>query len=613
MTITTQTINSPQTNVRHQGMGPIVHDNGVAFRVWAPNAEQVKIVGTFNDFNTATHAMEREKDGNWYLDVAEAKIGHEYKYVITDKSHSYQRIDPRAREVTNSVGNGVIHDPFFDWEDDFFEMRPKSELVIYEMHVGTFNRSDDDTTGTFVDLSHKLDYLQKLGVNALQLMPCAEFAGDISWGYNPAHIYAVESAYGGPKGLKHFVKLAHSKGLAIILDVVYNHFGPSDLDLWQFDGWSENDGGGIYFYNDYRRSTPWGDTRPDYGRGEVRSFIRDNAMMWLQDYHIDGLRYDMTLYIRSVDGSAGAEIPDGWGLTQWINREIREQFPNSITIAEDLQNNAYLTKPEWEGGAAFTTQWDAGFVHPVRDVITQTDDESRCMAKIYAAITHSYNHTPWQRVIYTESHDEVANGKSRVPSEINEEDSTGVFAQKRSTLGAALVFTSPGIPMLFQGQEFLQGGWFQDTQELDWDNRIDHRGIVWLYADLIRLRLNEAGTTRGLTGEGVHVFHLNQKDKVVAFRRFHTQGTADDVVVVMNFANRTWDDYKIGLPIIGKWELRFNSDWSGYSELFSDYPSSDVEAEQTPYDGMPASGNIKIGAYSTLIFSQSNQADVPAA
>src|SRR5690606_30049095 len=130
---------------------------------------------------------------------------------------------------------------------------PHNELVIYEMHVGTFNRAKEGEIGTFDQVVKKLDYLRRLGVNAIQLMPTAEFAGDQSWGYNPAHIFAVESAYGGPFGLKELVKEAHRHGIGVILDVVYNHFGPSDLDLWQFDGWTpEAEKGGIYFYNDWR-------------------------------------------------------------------------------------------------------------------------------------------------------------------------------------------------------------------------------------------------------------------------------------------------------------------------------------------------------------------------
>ena len=251
-----------------------------------------------------------------------AKPGDEYRFLIRNGETVLSRIDPYARAVTTSVGNGIVVDPTHDWEGGGFEARSWNELVIYEMHVGTFHRPDEETAGTFADAIEKLGHLKRLGVNAVQIMPAAEFAGGISWGYNPAHIFAVESTYGGPEGFKAFIKAAHQSGIAVILDVVYNHFGPSDLDLWQFDGWSENDRGGIYFYNDWRSDTPWGDTRPDYGRSEVRQFIRDNALYWLEEYHLDGLRFDSTLHIRSVRGDEGDEgdaLEEGWSLLQWIN------------------------------------------------------------------------------------------------------------------------------------------------------------------------------------------------------------------------------------------------------------------------------------------------------
>nr|WP_068139865.1 alpha-amylase family glycosyl hydrolase [Roseimaritima ulvae] len=583
-------------------MGPLPHPAGVAFRVWAPHADAVSVVGDFNDWDPEQGAMQSEPGGCWYLDCPQAATGQQYKYEIRHGENRFLRMDPRVREVVNSVGNGVIHDPQFDWQGDDFQMPPWNELVIYEMHVGTFRRSDGDTPGDFEDLLTGLDHLKELGVNALQIMPVAEFAGDLSWGYNPAHVYAIESAYGGPKAFKRFVREAHARGFAVILDVVYNHFGPSDLDLWQFDGWSENDKGGIYFYNDHRSSTPWGDTRPDYGRGEVRSFIRDNAMMWFEDYHVDGLRYDMTLYIRSVDGAT--EIPEGWGLTQWINREIHDRYPAALTIAEDLQNNAYLTKSDQEGGAGFSTQWDAGFVHPIRDVLTVPDDQHRDMHKVCHALQHTYNHDVFQRVIYTESHDEVANGKSRVPSEINEHNAEGRYAQKRSVLGAALIMTAPGIPMLFQGQELLQGGWFEDTEELDWENRDKHPGILRLYRDLIGLRLNRSGNTRGLAGQQLNILHVNHHDKVIAFSRSDAGGVRDETVVLANFSARAFDEYRIGLPAAGTWRLRFNSDAEIYSDHFDGHPVGDLQTDEHPYDHMNVSAVTNLGAYGVLVFSQ---------
>jgi 1,4-alpha-glucan branching enzyme len=587
---------------KHAGMGCLPHEEGVAFRVWAPHADRISVAGEFNQWREQANLLEAEDGGLWYTDVRNAKIGDEYRYIIWNGRQKLSRMDPCSHEVTNSVGNSVVHDPAFDWESDNFRIAPFNELVIYEMHVGTFSRSRSNTPGTFEDVTGKLDYLQGLGVNCIQLMPTAEFAGDISWGYNPAHIYAVESIYGGPLALKELVKRAHQHGIAVVLDVVYNHFGPSDLNIWQFDGWSENAKGGIYFYTDERSNTPWGDSRPDYGRPEVRTYIRDNAMMWVDEYHMDGLRYDMTLFMRSIDGKR--ELPDGWSLAQWINRDVHFKFPHKIMIAEDMQDNDWLTKPVDAGGAGFSAQWDAEFVHPIRNVIERTADHERSMYEVRDALCHRYNFSAFERVIYSESHDEVGNGKQRVPSEIDPKNPEGWYAQKRSTLAASLVYTVPGIPMIFQGQELLNTGGFDDSQAIDWSNELDCRGIVRLYRDLIRLRLNRDGSTVGLTGQRIECHHLNDNDKVIAFRRWKDGGRGDDTIVVANFANREWSDYRIGFIREGPWQLRFNSDAGCYSKDFANFNSQDVVAEGQPYDGLPASGSLKIAPYTVLVFSE---------
>lgn len=426
---------------RIRGMGAVLHEEGAAFRVWAPHADRVFVMGDFNGWSKTDSPMENEGSGYWYADIGGAKAGQEYKFLVQNGELDLERIDPYARQVTNSVGSGIIYDPDgFDWQGDDFVIPAHNELIIYEMHIGSFFTTEDGQPGSFDTALEKLGYLVRLGVNAVQVMPIAEFAGDYSWGYNPAHIFAVESAYGGPDGFKNFVREAHRRGLAVILDVVYNHFGPSDLDLWQFDGWQENDKGGIYFYNDHRSETPWGDTRPDYGRPEVRQFILDNALMWLEEYHIDGLRYDMILYIRSVHGG-DEEIPEGWSLMQWINQTIHERFPERILIAEDLRDNSAVTADVEHGGAGFHSQWDARFVHPIREAVIVAEDALRSMEAVSGAITFGYEGDAFHRVVYSESHDEVANGKARVPQEVSPDDPTGWYAQKRSTLAAGLVFT----------------------------------------------------------------------------------------------------------------------------------------------------------------------------
>ena len=588
------------------GMGAISREGGIAFRVWAPHAKAVSVVGAFNDFQPTANPMSHEAEGFWYTDVAAAKVGQEYRFWLDTETGPVTRIDPYAREVTNSIGNGVIPDPHFDWGDDQFKIPNWNELVMYELHVGTFDddEPDVDAPAKFENVVRRFDHLKKLGINCIQIMPIAEFAGDRSWGYNPAHMFAVESAYGGPKAFKELVKQAHKNGIAVILDVVYNHFGPSDLDLWRFDGWSEHGGGGIYFYNDGRRTTPWGDTRPDYGRPQVRQFIRDNALMWLEEFHVDGLRMDMTLYIRAVDASASQVLPDGWSLMQWVNTEVRKHFPKALTIAEDLQSSDDITDIAENGGAAFGSQWDAQFVHPIRGAVIVGADEQRSMEAVKNAILARYNGDPFQRVVYSESHDEVANGRARLPHEIDPSGAANWFAQKRSTLAAALVLTSPGIPMLFQGQEFVEGEWFRDTVPLNWEQTETFRGIVRMYRDLIHLRLNKKGTSKGLTGPNVAATHVNDDSNLIAFRRWQEGGPNDEVVVVANFHRDPRDGYSLGFSQSGTWKLIFNSDWKGYSEQFQGYPSGDVEAVAGEYDGLPNRAKVNIGAYTVLIYGQ---------
>ncbi len=578
-------------------------DGRTAFRVWAPNADSVAVTGSFDEW-AAQHDLEREESGYWYGEVEGAGHGDEYQYVITNGEQVLHRIDPRARAVTNSVGNAIIYDRHaFDWQGDSYTCPPHNELVIYETHIGSF-AADGDGVGNLVELIGKLGYLHDLGINAIELMPVTEFAGDYSWGYNPSDPYAVESSYGGPDHLKAFVREAHRHGIAVIVDVVLNHFGPSDLTLWRFDGASHNDKGGIYFYQDERSTTPWGDTRPDYGRVEVAQYCHDNALMWVEEFHMDGLRFDATLYIRTIDG-VGSDIPEGWALMRSITDSVRGSYGDKILIAEDLQGDPALTSPD---GAGFHAQWEPGFVHPVRELLAAPDDAGRSMSTLAGAIAGQGD--PFARVIYTESHDEVANGKVRVTQEINPDDPTGWAAQKRATLGTALVLTSAGIPMLFQGQEFLEDEYFRDNVPLDWDRAMALRDIVRMVRDLVMLRRNGTGTTAGLLGSHSALLHLGEESKTIAWLRstgVEPGGDADSggasVAVVVN-ASANPQDIAIGLPHPGHWAVRFNSDASTYSLLFGDHHTADVDATAEPLGDLPAQGVVSVGPYSLVVLSQ---------
>ncbi|HEX8905184.1 MAG TPA: alpha-amylase family glycosyl hydrolase, partial [Longimicrobiaceae bacterium] len=565
-------VSAPEPSPR-PGMGAVPYrgeggETGVTFRVWAPHADAVTVrVGPPGEEKREI-VLAREASGDWSADVAGAAPGDEYDFrVRTQDGRTLERRDPYAAEIALTRRDCVVVDPeAFDWGDAAWFTPPWNELVIYELHVGTFNDQPGGAPGSFDTVRARLPYLRDLGVNCIELMPSVEFAGDYSWGYNPADIFSIESIYGGPAALKRLVKEAHEHGIAVIFDVVYNHFGPSDLDLWQFDGWSEEGRGGIYFYQDERRFTDWGETRPDYGRPEVRRFIRDNAVRWLEEFRFDGLRWDATAYIRNRKGNnddPAGDIADGWALMQAINAETDRRQPWKLHIAEDLRGNGWIVRAPELGGAGFDTQWESEFVHPVRRAVIQQNDWQRSMDEVRRAIENRYEGDPFRRVIYTESHDEVANGHARVPEEIWPGNAASWYSRKRSTLGAALVFTAPGIPMIFQGQEILEDRWFADGDPIDWSKLETFAGIHLLYGDLMKLRRNWFDHTRGLRGQHVHVHHVNDADKVIAFHRWDAGGPRDDVVVVLNFADRSYDGYALGFPRAGEWKVRFNSDWRG--------------------------------------------------
>jgi 1,4-alpha-glucan branching enzyme len=596
------------TKEKFDGLGPIHRPDGMAFRLWAPNARKVSLVGTFNHWDASRHVMQREGNGYWFASVPEAAAGHEYRYLLSTPAGNLWRMDPYARQVTDSNGNAVVHDPDFDWQGDDFRLPPWNELVLYEMHVGTFHVPPDrrDQPGTFASAVARLGHLAELGVNAVELMPVAEFEGSRSWGYNPSCLFAVETAYGGASAFKAFVKECHRHKIAVILDVVYNHMGPNHLDLWRFDGWHNNGLGGIYFYNDNRARTPWGHTRPDYGRPEVRRYLRDNALMWLDEYHVDGLRCDATNYIRAVEESGGQDIPEGWQFLTEVNRAVRERFPGRLMIAEDLQHNPRLTQSAGHGGAGFGSQWDASLLCALRDAVTAPFDEGRRLGPVRDALYARYNGDAFQRVVYTESHDDVAcaRGKTRLPRAINAHDPDGWHAQKRSALAAAVLLTAPGMPMLFQGQEFLEAHPFSDTVPLDWGRADRHRGLVQLHRDLIALRRNMHGVSRGLCGQSVNVHHVDEGGHVLAYHRWERGGPRDDVIVVANFGHGARHNYVVGLPRGGRWRLRFNSDWQGYGPQFCGTLSGDCEAVGGCYDGMPFHAALTVGPYSALVLSQ---------
>lgn len=579
--------------------GATVTATGASFRVWAPNATKVYVAGDFNAWSLTANQLQPIGRGEFAGEVAGARAGQQYKYVITHGADTLWRADPRGRQQMGSHGNSILVDPnAYTWRTGAFRTPALDDLVVYELHLGTFNPPGARPPGKWPSAIAKLDHLAALGVNAVEVMPPFEFPGTYSWGYNPSAPFSVATAYGSADELRSFVDAAHARGIAVFLDIVHNHYGTTDNILHCFDGECFK-ADGIYFYTDKRRSTDWG-PRPDFGRSEVRDYIRDNTLQWLNEYRIDGLRWDSVSNIRDA---AGAFNPEGWGMMRSINDAVHA-LPGKVQIAEDLYTRDDVTRSTGAGGMGFDTQWDAAFFHPVRDTILARNDSDRHMYSIRSALEHKYNGRGSERIIYTESHDEVANGKQRIPEMVAPGDAGSYEARKRSTLGAAVLFTSPGIPMLFMGQEFLENGYFADNRALDWTKTAKYDGILKLYTDLIQLRRNRTGRTRGLRSDKVYVYHANEGAKVIAYRRWNDGAPGDDVIVVINFSNRAFPIYRLGLPSAGTWYVRFNSDSKRYSPDYDDTPSNNVVTTGSGRDGFPVEGSVALGRYSAVILSQ---------
>jgi len=548
---------------------------GVTFRVWAPSATSVNVAGGFNGWSSSANALVLESvtSGVWSVDVTAARIGDAYKYVMNG---SLWRSDPRSRIIDSQDSNNsiVVSTNAFSWGGEAGGITNASDLVIYEAHVGTFV----GPSGTFSTFTNQLDYLQDLGVSAVELMPINEYPSATSWGYNPAYPFALETDYGTPDSLKSLVQGAQEHGLAVMLDVVHNHWDGGS-SLWELDGTTP----GPYFYaNDPYALTPWG-PRPEYSREEVKDYINDNFRMWLDEYHISAFRWDAPHHI--IYTTNEIFIPDGLTMVTNALSLMETNYPGAWNIAEDTKEIS-----------GFDSYWDLTFTWEIKGVLTQSSDSARDMPTVARNVAGIPG-----RILFTDSHDTAGdlNNGSRLPTAISAGDPEDYYARKRSALGAALVMTSPGTPMILQGQEMLETNQFSDTRAVDWTRTNSQAGTLRLYRDLIHLRRNLDGVSAGLMGDAVSTYQVDNVNKLIAYSRWDSVQTGAAVVVVANFANTTRSNFTVQFPEEGMWYTLFNSDSTDYAADYGDIGSLEVAAS-----GSPVSGFVEIGPYSVLILSQ---------
>jgi maltooligosyltrehalose trehalohydrolase len=435
------------------GLAGTMHE----FTVWAPNAEKVAV-----KIGERTHPMRGPNERGWWsVAVEDAGPGTDYGFVLGDDAQAWP--DPRSKWQPYGVhgASRVYNQMAFVWSDKGWQAPPISRAVIYELHVGTFAPK-----GTFDSAIERLDYLVELGITHVELMPVAAFPGERGWGYDGAALFAVYEGYGGPDGLKRLVDACHARGLAVLLDVVYNHFGPVG-----------NYSGKFGPYITERHHTPWGGAInfDDWGSDEVRRFFCDNALMWMRDYHMDGLRLDAVHEI--FDRSAvhfleqlSIEVKD---LSEELGRRL-------VLIAESDLNDPRVVKA-WEvGGYGMDAQWSDDFHHALFTVLTEEGAEkgyyadfgtmeklAKALTKIFVqdgtmySVYRGRSHgravedlSPHQFVVFIQNHDQV--GNRAIGDRVVE-----AVGMDRAKVAAGLVLTSPFLPMIFEGEEFAASTPFQ--------------------------------------------------------------------------------------------------------------------------------------------------------
>lgn len=564
----------------NDGMGSLLYSDGTCrFRVWAPNAQKVQVMGDFTSWNSAPLDLAAEgTSGNWSADQIPVTAGQMYKYLITNKggvnndnSQVWQHTDARALQVegSNASSAGYVVGPFPSARQPF-RTPAFQDFIIYQLHVGSYAGRNDQiavkaNTATFVDLVAKLDYIRGLGFNAIAPLPITNAYCDVGGageGYGPSDMFASEDAYASSPDravteLIQLIDAAHSKGLAVILDVVYNHAAIIDNRYWQYDG-NTAGGGGIYFVDGHN-------TR--FGAGfamwqqEVRDFFLDNARMYLRDYRVDGLRFDAVQFIQ----------PDA---IEDILGSLRREFPDKYLIAEynpgDQETAAGWIDPY--GVLGFCATWDLGSPWDTFSLLNGDNVVNRLLGR-----TGDFSDpSPWHLVTYlTGSHDQIYGGMGN----------SGVFftqrfggrgngwARAKARLAWALNAALPGTPMLFMGTEgHLDGYW--DPNIRNGDHRIDWLQIGDFLGSPMQQMVRDVNNIRwahpALRSPNGNVVHVDYQNQVVAFKRYSSDG--DLVLVIVNAGNSQWNSNDYGVNMGGEsgtWKEIFNSQSPNYGGIFT--------------------------------------------
>jgi 1,4-alpha-glucan branching enzyme len=588
---------------------PTLHGtvSGVSFAVWAPNARGVRVTGDFDYWQQRAYPMRSlGSSGVWELFVPGVGSGSKYKFAVLGADGQWRdKADPMAfaTEAPPATAS-VVFTSRHEWGDgDWLRARGETQLYrapmsVYEVHLGSWRAGLG-----YRELADQLaDYLTEHAFTHVELLPVAEHPFGGSWGYQVSSYYAPTARFGTPDDFRYFVDRLHQAGIGVIVDWVPAHFPKDEWALARFDGTP------LYEHADPRRGEQpdWGTLVFDFGRREVRNFLVANALFWLEEYHIDGLRVDAVASMLYLDYSrpeggwepnqyGGRENLDAVAFLQEVNATVYRRVPGAVTIAEESTAWPGVTRPTHLGGLGFGFKWNMGWMHDTLDYVSRPPI---FRSYHHHQLTFSMMYAYSENYVLPLSHDEVVHGKGALLSKV-----PGDRWQQLATLRALLAYmwAHPGKQLLFMGAELGQESEWSESRSLDWGLLANpgHRGVQRLVADLNRAyRELPALWSQDTAPSGFAWIDANDaSDNVFSFLRWGADGSV--LACVANFAGQPHEGYRLGLPRPGRWAETVNTDADAYTGSGVGNLGA-VVATESPWHGQPCSAVLRVPPLGTL-------------
>ena len=561
----------------YEFMGCHKTKEGFIFRVWAPNAARVCLVGTFNNWDISACPMQRIGYGVWETTVKNANVYDEYKYYI-EKQHGgfVYKSDPYAfHACTRPENSSKVYDiEGFEWTDSQYQKAKrkvqitKQPMNIYEVHLGSWLQHNDGNFLSYTDMAEKLvKYIKEMNYTHVELLPVSEYPFDPSWGYQVTGYYAPTSRYGTPKDFMKFVDMLHSAGIGVILDWVGAHFPKDENGLYEFDGSC------LYESSDPLRNEhpDWKTRIFDYSRFEVKSFLISNVVYWLDKYHIDGIRVDAVASMLYLDYGRrdGEWRPNQYGgnynldaieFLRDMNSAAFAFNPSVIMVAEESTAFPMVTKPGYDGGLGFNFKWNMGWMN---DLLGYMSQDPLFRKGRHNDLTFSMTYAFSENYILPLSHDEVVHGKCSMIGKMS-----GEYGDKFANLRAfyAYMMAHPGKKLNFMGNEFAQFIEWNYEKPLEWFmlKHEKHKKMQKFVKDLNRFYLNNKPFWENDSDwQGFSwIAHDDHEQSVISFIRRDESG--NEIIVVCNFCPVERKNYRIGVPKIGEYKPVLSSDSAKY-------------------------------------------------